>query len=233
MKTPMLVLAGGLGSRIKPVLKEVPKALAPIQGKPFLEILLDNWTSRDIKNFIFLLGHKSLQIEIFLEKNFKKYKDCFYQIVKEDNPLGTGGAVANAVSQLNLEGDFFVINADTWLNFDLNEILKTKSCSIGVLKVNDTSRYGEIDFDQKMIIDKFHEKNNKKKNGFINSGFYYLNSNIFLEWDKNPCSLEKDYFPKLIGEGNLKACLIESDFIDIGVPEDYQKFNKFYGKSIS
>ena len=66
MKTPMLVLAGGLGSRIKPVLKEVPKALAPIQGKPFLEILLDNWTSRDIKNFIFLLGHKSLQIEIFL-----------------------------------------------------------------------------------------------------------------------------------------------------------------------
>lgn len=233
MKTPMLVLAGGLGTRLKPVLKEVPKALAPIQGKPFLEILLDNWTSKGIKRFIFLLGHKSRQIESFLEKNFNKYRDCMYEIVIEENPLGTGGAVANAVNELNLKGDFFVINADTWLNFDLKEIIKIRACSIGVLKVNDTSRYGTIDFDKEMVINKFHEKTKKKNIGFISSGFYFLNSNIFLDWDKNSCSLERDYFPKLVQEGNLKACLIESDFIDIGIPEDYQKFNKFYDNSIS
>lgn len=224
----LIVLAGGFGTRLSSVLNGKPKPLANINGKPFLSYLIKNWISQGVKHLTFTLHYKADEIIEYLnsEKN-GILKNISYEYIIEKTPLGTGGAIANVIKNKNIIGDFFVTNSDTIVNGGILELSKTGSPSILSVRVEDISRFGNLDIDKSGFILKFEEKNIKlKTDGVINAGLYFLNSNIFKSINKTSFSIESDLFIDLTKERLLKTITIDSYFIDIGVPEDYFKFCK-------
>ena len=229
----LLVLAGGFGSRLRSVVSDVPKPLAPINGIPFLSFQLDNWVSQGIKEFIFLLHFEANVIIEFLKKwnNLEANQDIDMRFVVEHAPLGTGGSVANAVQTLNLKSDFLVTNADTWLGSGIQELSQASAPVISVVEVANAKRYGTITFDKNFYVTRFTEKIESKNSGWINAGLSLLHPEIFKSWDGKETSLEADYFPSLVKKNYLIALPLRDNFIDIGIPEDYHRFCKWIEQS--
>lgn len=221
----ILMLAGGFGTRLQPVLSKIPKALAPVRGKPFIYFQVERLMAQGLKHFTFLLHHQSDLIIEFLESERNGlFSGSEYQYLVEPAPLGTGGAIAHAVETLNLNGNFLVTNSDTWLGSGVNEILESSAPAMLVVSSNESFRYGNVLFDDQNYIIKFFEKKSQLGSGWINAGLYLFNSKLFQGWDHRPFSLENETLPKLVGDGVFKAVPINTTFIDIGVPEDYKKF---------
>ena len=221
----LLVLAGGFGTRLNGVLKDVPKALAPVIGKPFLQLQIESWVSQGIHNLTFLLHHQADQIIEFLEKKKHQYSDrCKFDWIVEDKPLDTGGAVAHALQNLNYRDDFLVVNADTWLGTGINEMSAVKSPALAVVELQNIDRYGRVIFDCDSRITSFKEKAQNSGSGWINAGLCKLNSTYFEEWNGVAFSLERDLYGSLADEGRIVAVKLQCDFMDIGIPEDYAKF---------
>jgi D-glycero-alpha-D-manno-heptose 1-phosphate guanylyltransferase len=221
----LFVLAGGFGTRLQSTLKEVPKALAPVANLPFLHYQIEHWISQGINSFVFLLYHQSpLIIEFLKSKQNNLLKDCQVDWLVEPEPMGTGGAVAYAVEQLNLSDDFLLTNADTWLGNGIKQVLAASSPAMAVVKVADASRYGWVEIDKLNTVHAFHEKATDNAPGFINAGLSLLHTDLFKGWDYKPFSLEQKLFPSWAKSGILKAVLLHLDFIDIGIPEDYFRF---------
>ena len=225
----LLVLAGGFGSRLRSVVSDVPKPLAPINGIPFLSFQLDNWVSQGIKEFIFLLHFEANVIIEFLKKwnNLEANQDIDMRFVVEHAPLGTGGSVANAVQTLNLKSDFLVTNADTWLGSGIQELSHASAPVISVVEVANAKRYGTIVFDKNLCVTRFTEKIESGNSCWINAGLSLLHPQIFTSWDGKETSLEADYFPSLVKKNYLIALPLKDNFIDIGIPEDYHRFCKW------
>lgn len=221
----LLVLAGGSGSRLKSVLPDTPKALAPIGDAPFLALQLENWINQGIRSFVFLLHHQADQVVRFVEKAREGLlKGCEVRSLIEPSPMDTGGAVAYAVRNLGLSGDFFLTNADTWLASGIAKLGKSNSPSIAVVRLENTSRYGQVQFDGVGTVTEFMEKQMSDAPGWINAGLCRLHSSLFEKWDGQRFSLENQLFPRLVRLGLLRAITIDSDFIDIGIPADYERF---------
>lgn len=228
----LLILAGGFGTRLQAEIADLPKALAPVCGVPFLELQIENWLSQGLRKFTFLLHHKSDQIISFLRsRQADLLKGCEVDWVVEQNALGTGGALANAVRVLGLKNDFLLTNADTWLGGGMNEMIHSDSPSIAVIKVTDVGRYGQVNFDQKKLLISFTEKNSVSEPGWINAGLYHLSADLFNDWKKQHFSLEDQLFPNLVRDGLLSVVPLETNFIDIGVPVDYHRFCRWIGVS--
>ena len=221
----MLVLAGGFGTRLQSVVSEVPKALAPVGQTSFLYLQMEHWIAQGLKSFVFLLHHQANLIVDFLiaEKN-GLLKDCEVEWLIEPAPLDTGGAVAYAVEQLKLSENFLLTNADTWLGTGIKDVCQSRAPSVAVVYLHDASRYGQVQFDDQCHVTAFSEKVDNKKPGWINAGLCLLNADLFKSWDGQPFSLEKVTFPMLVAEGELMAVNFKTDFIDIGIPEDYKRF---------
>jgi D-glycero-alpha-D-manno-heptose 1-phosphate guanylyltransferase len=221
----MLVLAGGFGTRLKSVVTKVPKAMAPVGSVPFLYLQIQNWIHQGVRAFVFLLHHQAEMIVSFLvAEKTGLLKGCEVQWLIEPSPLDTGGAVAYAVQKLNLTGDFFVINADTWIGGGINELARFASPSMAVISLGDASRYGLIKFDDQFNVTDFKEKSHDKGPGWINAGLCHLNVDLFTGWDGQAFSLERKCLSELSKRGALKAVALQTDFIDIGIPEDYLRF---------
>jgi D-glycero-alpha-D-manno-heptose 1-phosphate guanylyltransferase len=220
----LIILAGGFGTRLNTLITDVPKPLAPINGKPFLYYILQKWVENGIEEIIFLLHHRAEQIQIFVnyEKEFGILNNCKTSFIVEREPLGTGGAIANALNLLNLNGSFVVTNADTWLSSGYKEIIMSPINSMVVVMVNNPSRFGTVQIINNKIV-KIQEKKEDIKAGWINAGIYHLSSEIFLN-RKGNFSLEKEIFPFLSKNKKLIPIQIKTDFIDIGIPDDYIKF---------
>ena len=218
----LLVLAGGFGSRLRSVVAEVPKALAPVGQVPFLYIQIEHWIAQGLRSFVFLLHHQSDLIVSFLEAEKNGLlADCQVTWIVEPTPMDTGGAVAYAVKQLRLAGNFLLTNADTWLGAGLQNMSLSSAPSMAVIGLSDASRYGQVQFNDQFNVTTFSEKSISNSPGWINAGLYQLNTDLFINWDERPFSLEKIFFPELAGRGVLKAVPLQTDFIDIGVPDDY------------
>lgn len=221
----LLVLAGGFGTRLQSVVSDVPKALAPVGSVPFLRLQLENWISQGLRSFVFLLHHQSELVIAFLKSEQSGLlKGCEVQWVVEAEPMGTGGAVAHAVRQLQLSGGFLVTNADTWLGTGIAGVSSARAPAMAVVKVADAGRYGQVQVDDHFNITAFHEKSKVGGVGLINAGLCHLDARFFRSWDHEPYSLEQFSFPAMAREGLLKAVVLDTEFIDIGVPEDYRKF---------
>lgn len=221
----MLILAGGFGSRLQSVVATVPKAMAPVGGVPFLSLQIQNWINQGVRSFAFLLHHQADQIISFLEaEKFGILKNCKVQYIIEPIPMDTGGAVAYSLQELVLTGDFLLTNADTWIGAGIEKMACSLSPSMAVLRVDDSSRYGRVKFDDGSNITAFEEKSQTIILPYINTGLYHLNSNLFKGWNGRPFSLERDFFPGLVKGGLLKAVELQADFIDIGIPGDYFRF---------
>lgn len=221
----LLVLAGGFGTRLQSVLPGTPKALAPVGEAPFLALQLENWVAQGIRSFVFLLHHQADQITGFLDtvKN-GLLKDCEVVSLVEPVPMDTGGAVAYAVRELGLDGDFLITNADTWLGSGIRELTASRAPAMAVTRLDDSSRYGQVQFDDSRRVMAFTEKNVLGAPGWINAGLCRLRADMFHNWDGVRFSLERQIFPELVQRGELRVVAIELDFIDIGIPEDYQRF---------
>lgn len=219
-QTNLLVLAGGFGKRLRSAVSEVPKPLAPVNGRPFLSYQIENWLDQGVGVLAFLLHYEADAIEAFLESKQNQIRDCEIRTLKESQPLGTGGAVAFAVQQFRLTGQFLVANADTWLNSGVKRVLEAEPPSLATVRVENSERYGSVQVENDMVV-AFKEKQDSSGHGLINAGLYHLSADLFKGWNGQPFSLERELFPKLASSGKLKSVFFETDFIDMGVPEDY------------
>ena len=232
MMLPLLILAGGFGSRLSSILGKKPKVLADIDGISFLSIQIYAWRAQGIRTFIFLLHHKAAEIIEFLNLEMtKSLKDCIVQWVVEDAPLLTGGAVKNAINKLEITGDFILTNADTWLGGGILVLSKAQAPCVAVVNVKDMSRYGEVIFDNNSVVTSFSEKKGEQKQGWVNTGLLLLNSNLFSKFLKKSFSLEELFLPALVSNKQLKVVNLQCVFFDIGTPDDYQKFLIFFKNS--
>ncbi len=219
-KINLLVLAGGFGKRLRSAVSGVPKPLAPVNGRPYLGYQIENWLNQGANLLTFLLHYEANSIEVFLESHQKQFRECEIRTLIEPQPLGTGGAIAFAVQQFGLSGSFLVANADTWLSSGVQRVFNTEMPAIATVQVENSERYGSVKIEKNKVV-KFEEKQNSSGPGLINAGLYHLHANLFQDWNGKPFSLERELFPKLAGLGQLKSVLLETDFIDMGVPEDY------------
>jgi len=224
---PMFVLAGGFGTRLRTVVSDVPKPLAPVGSKPFLFYLIRNWIEQGVREFIFLLHYEADQIISYLDNSEFKLliTDLKISYIVEPEPLGTGGAVKYALEQCNVDGEFLVTNADTWLSTGIQLLMDSPAPSIATVVVPDVSRYGEVQV-KEGLIESFSEKRDSCEEGHISAGMYLLCGDPFFQCDEAKFSIETVILPKLISIQKLRAVSLECDFIDIGIPEDYQSFCK-------
>jgi D-glycero-alpha-D-manno-heptose 1-phosphate guanylyltransferase len=219
-----IVLAGGFGTRLAHVVPDVCKPMAPVAGRPFLRFLMDQLAEAGFERVILADGYRREQIEKFFGA-FYRGMDVLYS--SEDDPLFTGGAVKKALTKC--EGDWaFVLNGDTWLDVDFTAMEAVGLYSGGetdaVLAVKpmcDFDRYGTIEVSDEGVIEAFNEKQ-PCDTGLINAGVYLVRADALVEMP-DKFSLEKDFFSKNVGDHRLRACRCEGGFIDIGVPEDYER----------
>jgi D-glycero-alpha-D-manno-heptose 1-phosphate guanylyltransferase len=218
-----IVLAGGLGTRLKPVVGDLPKSLAPVGGKPFLSYLLNHAKKQGIKKFVFALGHKSDQIEHFV----KEYLPAgSYTFSIEEEPLGTGGGIYKACSQVSTP-DAIVLNADTFfgtsfLHLGIIHELRKAECTLALKPMKEFDRYGDVEIEKQVVVG-FSEKKYHRE-GLVNGGVYALSAASFLQKSFPPVfSFEKDYLEKQYRGRQILGMVSDAYFIDIGIPEDYQR----------
>lgn len=228
VETPLFLLAGGFGTRLSSVVKDVPKPLAPIHGRPFLAYLLENYRRQGIRQFVFLVHHKADLMKSFVEAEKKQgaLKGCDVKLIEEQQPMGTGGAVKAALEELTGVEHFFVANADTYLTSGIVELLNTDVPCMAAVWQENTARYGSLKTESDHIT-QFIEKSSNAGAGWINAGLYRLHSNLFKDMPHGPFSIENTLFPELLQQRILKFAAIDGDFIDIGIPEDYEKCKEY------
>lgn len=220
------MLAGGFGTRLRTVVSDVPKPLAPVSGKPFLQYLIEHWRNQGVSDLVILLHYEADKVQLMLDRmrTAGNLDGLNVRTIVERIPLGTGGSVANAVDQLNLKDSFLVANADTWIGTGVKEIATVAPCALGAVKVPNCERYGSLVLRERKVL-KFQEKKICHGAGWINAGLYHLTPSIFEQRLKQAnFSLEDHIFPSLIAKDDLVGVPLETDFIDIGISEDYLRF---------
>ncbi len=222
----LLVLSGGFGTRLKTVVSELPKSLAPVGGKPFLHYQIKNWSNQGIRSFVFLLHHQADLIIDFLDNEGRKlFIGAEMRYLVEPMPMGTGGAVAYALEKLDIKGDFLVTNADTWIEAGIAEVMNAITPAMAVVEVPDAARYGSVQLKENRYVKVFEEKQcSQNYGGWINAGICRFNAKFFQDWDRLPFSLEQVTLPRLASDGVLRAITLRTNFIDIGIPKDYLRF---------
>lgn len=222
----LLVLSGGFGTRLQSVVSGIPKAMAPIGHIPFLLLQIENWKEQGIRSFVFLLHHQAELIINFLnnQQNNGVLENCDVSWVVEPMPMDTGGSIAYAVKELKLTGTFLATNADSWLGGGIEDVMKAAPPAIAIVNMQNSSRYGYVTFDRSFYITGFHEKNTIHESSWINAGLYLLRADFFDDWNQLPFSLERQFFPAMVANKDLRAVALQTDFIDIGIPDDYHRF---------
>ena len=220
-----VVLAGGFGKRLREVVPNVPKPMAHVAGRPFLEILLRDLKRKGFERVVLSLGYKS---EVIISHFGEQFAGLEIAYVVEDTPLDTGGAVRLAMSQC-LEDHVFIFNGDTFPDLEVQVVENIwQECRASVIvarKVNDTARYGRLLVENGWLRG-FREKGTSGP-GLINAGCYVLGVHQLDAWSLNtPFSLETDHFAS--AGVTAPVCVFETNgsFIDIGVPDDYQRAQK-------
>jgi D-glycero-alpha-D-manno-heptose 1-phosphate guanylyltransferase len=227
MSIPLVILAGGLGTRLQSVTNGKPKSLVDVNGFPFLYFLLNNWVNQGIDNFIFSLHFESNQIIEYIEsQKTTLLKGCTVRYIIEEELLGTGGAISFAIKQESINGFFLIANGDTYLSNGINELKSLNRSAIAAVDVVDASRFGTLNILENGQIIEFLEKDLNHKSGKINAGLYLLHSNDFELINKKKFSIETELFPVLAKNKSIWACSLDAEFIDIGVPIDYHRFCK-------
>ena len=138
--------------------------------------------------------------------------------------MGTGGAIAYAVKTLDLQGTFLLTNADTWVGSGVREVSRLDSLAMAVVYLRDVSRYGQVHFDKAHYVYSSEKNSTKCTPGWINAGLCRLSAEIFYDWGGQSFSLESDLFPDLVSNNSLIAIPLKTEFLDIGIPVDYQRF---------
>lgn len=218
-----IILAGGLGTRLRPAVSDLPKCLAPVGGRPFIKYVTDHFRREGIERFIFALGYKSAYFHNFFQAEFP---DGGYVISQEEEPLGTGGAIRQACDRV--EGEtVLILNGDTFFRIALEELAdlhaaKGAECTLCLKPMRDFDRFGVVELMDDGRVSRFREKQ-YYPSGLINGGVYALEKEALRrdEWP-NVFSFEKDYLEA--GRAKRLYGLVQDHyFVDIGIPEDYRR----------
>lgn len=223
-----VVLAGGFGTRLAHVVPDVCKPMAPVAGEPFLRRVLDQLDAAGFARAVIADGYRREQIESYF---MGAYRGLEVDYSPEDSPLLTGGAVRRALRMCS-RPEVFVLNGDTWLDVDFDEMEAALAahpgarCCIAAKRMEGFDRYGTLDVAPDGRIRAFREKAPCAE-GLINGGAYLIRRDA-LEAGPDAFSLEGDWFARVVADGALVACEAQDGFIDIGVPEDYERAQEMF-----
>ncbi|MDI1356343.1 MAG: nucleotidyltransferase family protein [bacterium] len=226
MLNTAIIVAGGFGTRLQSRVHDVPKPMAPVNAEPFLNYQLRFLKHYGITKIILSVGHLANKIQDYYQSSFEGLQITY---ALEEKPLGTGGGIRLALQNCT-EESVFVLNGDSFFDIDLPtfyglHLQKHAQISLALRKVKDAARYGTIQKEEDDRITLFSEKSGHTKEGLINAGIYILDRKVFLNntvADKR-FSIEKDFFEKQLQHLIMKGFDFEGYFIDIGIPEDYEK----------
>ncbi len=219
-----VILAGGLGTRLRDVVSDRPKSMALIRNRPFLSYQFDYLLEQGIRRVVLSTGYLGETIESYFGG---AYHDLTLQYVREEEPMGTGGGLLLASQEL--KGNTFMLNGDSLFSIPLKELEDAKyqhhpSVVIALREVDNAGRYGQVETNTENRIIAFREKNPGAGEGSINGGVYLMEA----EWLKKVApsekfSLEKDVFAAMAHKEHFMGIPFNQYFIDIGIPEDYRR----------
>lgn len=228
-----VILAGGFGTRLKSIIHDIPKPMAPVTGRPFLEYVLDKLVGCGIEEIILSVGYRA---EVIRNHFGDVYRGVPIRYAVETEPLGTGGAIAFACREESKDEPCLVINGDTFLDIDYQKLFawyRTSPSSVALVlrKLHDISRYGAVITEGEHITG-FAEKG-KTGTGTINAGVYIINPSVFQKFGlPEKFSFETDFLQPFCSTLMPRAFIFDGYFIDIGIPEDYDKAKEFFSKII-
>ncbi|MTF38081.1 nucleotidyltransferase family protein [Cyanobacterium aponinum] len=234
-KITAVILAGGFGTRVKHLLPDIPKPMAKVLDKPFLEWIIRYLHQQNINNFLLSTGYLSTIIKNYF--NTSLFDNLSIKCYEELEPLGTGGGFINAVKQDKSYTDYWlVVNGDSLIFSNLKPFFEclnddTVEGVILGLTVEDASRYGSLKFDDDYNLISFAEKKDGK--GIINGGIYLFKNDVLAKFPQNnKLSFEYDIFPYLLSQGcKIKVHITSAPFLDIGTPETLIQAEKFIAEN--
>jgi D-glycero-alpha-D-manno-heptose 1-phosphate guanylyltransferase len=219
-----VILAGGLGTRLRSAVPDLPKCMAPVNDKPFIAYVIDYFLHHGLNSFVFSLGYMH---EVIVEFITQQYPALHVQYAIEAEPLGTGGAIRLACKKANSK-TVLVANGDTLFKISVNDLLAfhdahDAQCTLALKPMKNFERYGVVELNDDDSIRTFKEKQFFSQ-GFINGGIYALNAPDFLDENlPEKFSFEKEYLEKLFTQRKMFGFVQDAYFIDIGIPEDYSR----------
>lgn len=230
----VIILAGGLGTRLRSVVSDVPKCMAPVGGRPFLAWILQWLRQYEVNRIILSLGYMNQVVTDWINAENKEKTPVDWVI--EETPLGTGGGIKLAMSKVE-SNRVIILNGDTFFNVNLNAFhtFSEKSgvpLSVALKPMKDFDRYGSVTLSADCRIMSFNEKKHCDE-GLINGGIYCLDSHAEL-FDCKPCkfSFEKEILEPMSQVGNIAGYVSDTGFIDIGIPQDYELAQTFLPANI-
>jgi NDP-sugar pyrophosphorylase family protein len=216
------VLCGGFGTRLRSVIGDAQKAVTEVDGKPFLAHVIDELVAAGVSDLVFCTHFQSEQVEQAIA-GMSQFAAPSLRIVRESVPLGTAGAVVNAIREIGYQGPLMVLNADTFVSSGgYLAALQASSPAILVTPVADCARYGAIRVDYSDRVLGLVEKGVTGP-GLISAGVVLLDTQDFEGYGIGPLSMEKDIIPQLISQNRLTAARYHGPFVDIGTPESLQQ----------
>jgi NDP-sugar pyrophosphorylase family protein len=227
-----VLLAGGLGTRLRTVLPDTAKPLAPIEGRPFVFFLLEQLKRAGVGRVILCTGHRAAQVR---EEMGKTYRGMSLLYSEEAEPLGTAGALRLAWRNYPDTAPWLVMNADSYVDIDLTAMIEshrtsTMPATIAAVRVEDGRRYGSLEWSGDGRMTAFREKSDTPGARWINGGVYLFERKFLNALpDRTPLSLENEVFPASLVRG-IHAFASEARFIDIGTPESYALAQHFFSE---
>src|SRR3989338_4350829 len=220
-----IVLAGGLGTRLKGYIEKIPKALVPINGKPLIEHVLGILKRNGVKDIMISVAYMKEKITEALGDGKRLGLNISY--IEEPEPLGTAGPlIILAKEKKQINESFFVVNSDNLLEIDMKKMIhfhksRKASCTIALVEVEKPESYGGAVLEGDKIIE-FVEKPKEKVSNFINSGYYIMEPEVFgIVEGMEKAMIEKDVFPVLAKKGKLYGFMCHGKWFDVGTPERY------------
>ena len=220
-----IVLAGGFGTRLQKVVNDVPKSMALINKRPFLEYLFDDLISQEVTRVVLAVGYKHEHISDHFGDHYKSL-EILYSV--ENEPLGTGGGIRLALWKV--EGlRALVLNGDSLFRFNYRALMdyhlkKKADATLALRKLDETGRFGRVTTNRARRIIGFEEKGQSEGPGFINGGVYVIEKYFLFEPEfRGRFSIEKDCYENYYEQARFYGFPTEGYFLDIGIPEDYLK----------
>jgi NDP-sugar pyrophosphorylase family protein len=228
------ILAGGLGTRLQSAFADRPKVLAPVAGRPFLTLLLDQLADAGIRRVVLLTGHRAEQVR---DELGEAYEGMWLDHVAEPSPLGTAGALRHALPFLT-ENRVLLLNGDSFCDIDIARFYD-RHCrgkawvSLALVHLPNVARYGQVQCDGIGRVVAFQEKGGSARQGWINGGVYLIECDLISELPANRVlSLERDVLPSWVSRRLVYGMECGERFIDIGTPESYRQAEGFFSASI-
>ncbi|MBR9860970.1 NTP transferase domain-containing protein [bacterium] len=224
MKSDIIILAGGLGTRLRSVVQDMPKPMAPVNGRPFLDIILERISPEICSKLVLSIGYLGEQVQEYLGN---EYQGIPIEYAVENEPLGKGGGIKLALEKCSSD-QVFILNGDTFFVVDLEELRREhlteeNDLTLALKEMTNPDRYGTVELLNKRII-RFNEKIEGLEQGVINGGVYCINRALIIDFPQaSKFSFEQEILEKKLQDWKMGAFLSEGLFIDIGIPADYER----------